>query len=77
MRERRAKPLRSIDFFSCAEIGTMPVMRYLLGVHPNWPPYPSEDTEYSPTFYPGTRDRDLATVIEMNEGQKSELKDFV
>jgi hypothetical protein len=61
------------------EITGLSPRRYVLAVHASSPPRSSEETEseYPPAFYPGTGDRNLASVIEIKEGQQAELLDFV
>lgn len=55
------------------ELGQVPPGEYLLGLNVTFSP--DEDEPYAPTFYPGVRDRALATVIKVALGQK--LKDYV
>jgi hypothetical protein len=51
--------------------------RYVLAIHASSPPRQYEQYEYPPAYYPGTGNRNFATVIPIGEGQQVELSDFV
>jgi len=60
------------------EISGLVPHRYLLALHASSPPYAtSERVEFPPAFYPGTSDRNQAAVIEIKEGARLEIANFV
>src|SRR4029453_17584720 len=59
------------------EISGIAPQRYVLAIHASSPPHQYDQYKYPPAFYPGTGDRNLATVIAIREGQQAELSDFV
>jgi len=56
------------------ELGPLAAGSYLIGVNLRW--FPTLESPFPPTYYPGVRDRTQATAIRLEEGEKLALQDF-